>query len=840
MALRYTKRLLAHMTHASYEPSDINRLAADLGVPEDERESFAQAVQELAGAGQVVLGGQGLVTLPPIGSELVGSFKRNPKGFGFIIPQQANEHGDLFVPAPETLDAMTGDTVRAEVLHRPRRGGKPGQSPYVGRIVEVIERRQGSFTGELTKSGGQWIVHPDGKAVTEPVVVKDAESKNAREGDKVVFEITQYAEGDWLAEGVIVRVLGASGEPDVETAAVIEAFGLPGEFPDACSVEARQLAIDFDERMRDHTSGDDPFDPDERLDMRDQYVLTIDPPDAKDYDDALSIERLDEVAGGGPGWRLGVHIADVSNFVTPGTVLDDEAKDRCNSVYLPRLVIPMLPEVLSNGICSLQEGVPRFCKSVFIDYDDQGNVRGRGYSATIIESNKRLTYLEAQALIEGNEVEARTHARTEPAYTKEMAGALKHMNALSRVIRERRRKNGMIHLDLPDVELIFNDEGRVVDAEPEDDAYTHTLIEMFMVEANEAVARLFEELGVPVLRRIHPEPVPGAQEQLRDFVKVAGFRIPKSPTREELQALLDATSGSPAAPAVHFAVLRTLTRAEYSPALIGHYALASEAYAHFTSPIRRYPDLTVHRAFTKYLELTGNGNRAPRSEGEKKQLGKKLKETNACPDEPTLVQIGNKCNLREENATNAERELRQFLVLQLLGEHIGESFAGLVTGVSPAGVFVRLDKYLAEGLVKTSDLPVPRDPKKPHVYQRALWRLDRKTGALVEVNSGRSFNIGDRIDVTVTEVDLPRRQMELVVTEGESRAVGKAKKLSGGGTGPGGDAAGGGLAAGLRIGDAYEDLKPRTGAQKRSQRSRSRDKRKSDYRADRKGKGKRQ
>ena len=828
MPLKYKKRLLAHLSHENYKPSDIERLAEDLGVTADEFEDFSEAVQGLAEDGHVLWGDNNIVTLPPIGNEVVGAFRKHAKGFGFIIPHQTNVHGDLFVPAHATGDAMSGDEVRAKVILRKQRD--PSRSPYVGEIVEIVNRAKTSHTGELRKEGAQWLVYPDGKAFADPFVVADASSKNAKPGDKVAFEITHYPEGDYLGEGVITKVLGDSGEPNVETAAIIEAHNLPGDFPDECNEEARQLSFDFNERIEAHIDGSNPFDPAERSDIRDLFICTIDPPDAKDYDDAISIERLDNIAGGGAGWRLGIHIADVSNFVTPGSALDNEAKDRANSVYLPRLVIPMLPEILSNGICSLQEGVPRFCKSVFIDYDDQGTVRGRGYSATIINSTKRLTYLEAQALIDGNEDEARRHAKTEPKYSDRLKRALRDMNTLSRAIRERRRRAGMIHLDLPDVELIYDDEGRVVDAVPEDDAYTHTLIEMFMVEANEAVARLFEDLDVPVLRRIHPDPVPGEMEQLGEFVRVAGYKIPKSPTREELQGLLDATAGSPAAPAIHFAVLRTLTKAEYSPALIGHFALASEAYAHFTSPIRRYPDLTVHRALTQYLSMTHNGDDPPRSDKQQRQLGKELKQTGACPDEATLIQIGARCNYCEERATNAERELRQFLVLQLLAEHLGGSFPGLVTGVTAAGVFVRLDKYLAEGLVKTDDLPAPKT--KHGTYGRAWWRIDRKSGALVEQNSGRSFQIGDQVAVTIVEVDLARRQMNLAITDAEARNVGKAKHTDKTKE----------LAGSLRLGDMIEEQRrnQKTGAQKRAQRSKSRDKRKSDHRQDRKNKGKRQ
>lgn len=850
-ASKFKKRLIMHLKHEGYEPTTPERLADDLRISESDRADFIEAVTAMDEAGELTLGQGGLVNLPPLGNEVVGRFKKHPKGFGFIVPNDPTTHGDLFVPPDMTLDAFTGDEVRAEVVHTGSSRG--GHSPFVGNVVEIIARKQSSFTGEVYHERNMWWARTDGKVLTEPVVLKDAESKNINEGDKVVFEILHYPEGDYFAEGVIVKVLGEAGLPDVETQAVIASYDLPGEFEEDVRDEARTLTEAFDKELAPHVTDGKPFDRSARADLRDAFITTIDPPDAKDYDDAISVERLDSVAGGGPGWRLGIHIADVAHFVTPGSALDAEAQKRGNSCYLPRLVIPMLPEILSNGICSLQEGVPRFAKSVFIDYDDEGNVRGKGFAATVIQSKKRMTYLEAQALIEGDEEEARKHAKTDTPYTDELRRVVRDMNTLSRRIRDRRKRNGMIHLDLPDVELVYDKSGNVIDAVPEDDAYTHTLIEMFMVEANEAVARHFEELGIPHIRRVHPEPVPGSTDNLRDFVKVAGYRIPKNPTREDLQGLLEGTAGTPAARAVHMAVLRTLTRAEYSTALMGHFALASEAYSHFTSPIRRYADLTAHRALTEYLAHTENGTNPPRDERQNARLGKKLKESVACPEDQALMEFCSRCNRTEDNAESAERELRQLLVLQFLErEHMGDTLPGVVTGVTANGVFIQLEKFLAEGMCKVTDLPVPADTKKKGnvAHGRVLWQLDRRSGALVERNSGRSYNIGDRVDAVISQIDLARRQMDLVIAGTGNREVGKRKFVKDGnpgagnaqGTGEGNrDYAGvHGPAAGLTLGEVEEWKPKKTGAEKRSQRSRSRDKRKTDYRGDRKNKGKRQ
>lgn len=820
MAMRYRRTLMQHLQHDTYEPKVVEALAEELRI-EDVHE-FAEEVQALVDEGELDVDQSGRVRLPSVGSmggEIVGEFKGTDRGFGFVRPESTTREGDVFIPPGSTLDAMTGDRVRVAISRdrrRERRADVEGPQ-YTGEVVEVVERKRSIFTGEIFQQGQLWLVQPDGREMRQPIVVRDAQSKNVRPGDKVVVEIIEYPEGDQLAEGVISRVLGEAGQPDVETQAVIAAYNLPGEFPEKCVEQARRATRQFDAEIADwERNGPEALEG--REDLTGEFIATIDPPDAKDYDDAISIRKLDD-----GGWELGVHIADVAHFIGQGTALDVEAADRANSVYLPRLVIPMLPEVLSNGICSLQEGVPRYAKSAFVRYDRQGNVVAERVAQTLIKSAKRMTYLEAQALIDGDEEEARAHAKTETAYTDQLRSAVREMDALARTIQARRKRQGMISLELPDVVLLFDEHGRVIDAEREDDAYTHTIIEMFMVEANEVLARLFEKLSVPLLRRVHPEPTPGETEHMQRAAKVAGFTIPKHPTREELQGLLDATRGTAAARAVHMAVLRTLTKAEYSPALVGHFALASKAYAHFTSPIRRYPDLTVHRALAEFLRRTRNGAAAPTSEKAWKNLGRELADSDACPSVEELTEIGRHCTRREENAESAERQLRSFLVLQLLTKKMDETFDGVVTGVSPRGVFVQIDKYLAEGMIQTADLPgdVTRSKAPPN------WRVDPRTGALVDANSGRSFNMGHLVKVRILEIDLSKRQMNLTIADAEGRAAGKAKALPK--LEKGSDF--GGLAGGKGAG-----FKQMTGSERRSRKSKSRDKGKQDYRRDKKKK----
>ncbi|MCG3138739.1 MAG: Ribonuclease R [Phycisphaerae bacterium] len=707
-----SERIIQTISESQYRPQKLRRLARLMGIGENEYGEYRDAVKALHRSGRLVVGSGNVVMPPEFSGRIVGNYRANPRGFGFVIPKSPTSHGDLFIPPGQQLDAVTGDLVQAEVMRKGQRGQR---QVYEGRILAVLERGHSRFVGRLVKEGQDWLVWPDGRFLHVPIFVPDAGSKYLPPDTQVVVEIVEYPSSASNARGVIVEVLGQAGDPGVDLQGIIHQYHLPREFSPFCLEEASRSVQQY------HPEG--PF-PDRR-DLRDRTIVTIDPDDARDYDDAISIERV------GEQWILGVHIADVSHFVTPDSALDREARLRGNSAYFPGYVIPMLPEVLSNGVCSLQEGVARLTKSVFIRYDDSGDVLEEQYANSVIASSKRLTYRQAMGILEGQT----------GGYASAVVDLVQEMDRLARIIQRRRIRQGMISLDLPKAELLLDEQGRIRDIQPEDQSFTHTIIEMFMVEANEAVARLLTKLGIPHLRRIHPEPEAQASQQNQKFLAALGLRINSLLDRHELQAVLRQVQGKPESFCVNLAILKSLQAAEYSPLLLGHFALASKHYSHFTSPIRRYPDLTVHRLLQSYL--TGG-------------LSSPTKILNQ-PSREQLIEIGDHCSYTERRAEDAERELELVKILQFLQKHLGEKFNGVVTGVTDFGVFIQLEKYLIEGLIRLDDLP--------HDW----WQVVPEAGALIGERTGRKITLGDQVKVTLVDIDLPARQMDLHLLQHEPR-----------------------------------------------------------------------
>ena len=706
----FAERILKFVQAKGYKPQQVHELAEAMGIGEDEHGDFHAACKALMKTGRIVLGSRNALMLPPPPGKIVGTFRGNPRGFGFIVPDTPNAHGDLYVPAPATGGAITGDTVSARVVKRGRRGGK---MLYEGRGLEILKRGQSRFVGELRREVGRWFVVPDGNTLHVPIMVGDPGAKNAQAGDQVVVELTRYPEAERPeARGAIVKILGPRGKPGVDALSIIEQFQLLVEFDEEVLEAARAVTAAYDPKTAVR----------EREDLRKETIITIDPPDARDFDDAISVTRNRDGT-----MELGVHIADVAHFVQEGGVLDVEAQGRSTSVYLGRTVIPMLPELLSNGVCSLQERQTRLTKSVFVTYDRRGKVKRARVANSVIRSTKRLSYPQVTKILEGQA--GRVSAK--------VVALLADMEKLARLIRRRRLGEGMLVLDLPEVELVYDDEGAVCDVKPADTGFSHTIIEMFMVEANEAVARLLADQKVPFLRRIHDEPRELTKGELRQFLGALGHVLPAEADRFALQALLDRTRGRNEAYAVHLAILRSMQQAEYSPLAMGHYALASDNYCHFTSPIRRYPDLTVHRLLEAYVRGTFDV-----AEGRRH-----------VPTGERVQELGNLCSTSERRAEAAERELKMVGVLRLLQERLGDAFGGVVTGVANVGIFVQLDRYLAEGLLRFD-----------HLFDD-WWEVDASVGSVIGERSGYRITVGDRLRVVITRVHLPTRRLELALAE---------------------------------------------------------------------------
>ncbi len=709
----FKEKIIKLLKHADYEPLRLAQLAKALDVDSDDYPQFKAAFDQLRQSGHVVVGARNLVNLPALAGQIVGTFRANPKGFGFIMPLEPNSHGDLFIPPSAKGDAMSGDIVIAKVKKSGKRGG---EIRYSGEIIEVLERAQNKFVGTLVKHPEAWLVEPDGKSFFDPISVDDVTAKGAGEKDKVVVEILTYPTEKYLARGVIIEVLGKAGRYDTEIKSTIFRYHLPGEFDSGCIEQARRAAAGFK-----------PEKAARREDITDKVIITIDPPDAKDFDDAISIERDED------GNRiLGIHIADVSHFVTADSPLDVEARQRGNSVYLPAKTIPMLPEILSNGICSLQPDQKRFAKSVYLTYDENAKIISRRFANSIIKSTRRLTYIQAERILKGHTKDA----------GPEVIELLREMETLSRAIEARRRAGGMIHLDLPEVELEMDKSGQVVDAHPADDSYTHTIIEMFMVEANDAVAVLLDRLNIPFMRRIHPEPDSLSMKNLSKLLKAFGFSLPRSPDRRDIQNLLAAVKDADFSFAVNLAVLRSFQKAQYAPLNIGHYALASTHYCHFTSPIRRYADLMVHRLLDCHLQ----GKSAPKEQ------------------EQNLAEIGKHITFTEQRAEDAERELKAVLILQMLSRKIGEELDCVTTGLTGFGVFVQSKKYGIEGLIRMEDLGPD------------TWKLDEKIQRIVGERSGAGIHLGQTIKVRIVSVNVHARQLNVTPAEPLAKEPAKRSK----------------------------------------------------------------
>ncbi len=725
-----TEAILELVRRPTYRPVKPRVIAQRLGLPKSEVAAVKKVVKRLIATGQIRYGaghliqpvetpqpggGQGRVGKPASethAKRVVGTFRRNESGYGFVRPTGAargedNREADIYIPARRTKDAANGDTVAVQLLPPGRK--HPGPR---GEIVEVIERQTNQFVGTYFEHGGYGLVQIDGSLFTRPILVGDPGAAGVVPDDKVVVEMIRFPSPVHAGEGVITQVLGPRGKPGVDTLAIIHEFGLPGEFAEDALQEARDQVAAFNEGELDG-----------RHDATGETVVTIDPVDARDFDDAISLERLEN-----GHWRLGVHIADVSHFVQPRTPLDREAQARATSVYLPDRVIPMLPELISNGLASLQPGKVRFTKTVYIEFTADGVRTGVEAHRAAIKSSKRLTYEQVDEYL------ADPHAWLRKL-GKQVHALLENMHELAMILRKRRFEHGALAMDMPDLKVDLDKHGKVIGAHAVVNTESHQIIEEFMLAANEAVAELLAAREIPFLRRIHESPVPRKLKALTEFVNEIGFETGSLESRFEIQSLLEKVVGQPQEQAVHYALLRSMQRAVYSPEPLGHYALASDCYCHFTSPIRRYPDLTVHRL-----------------------LDAVIRGVPPLADFDALLVLGEHCSQCEQRAEEAERELIKVKLLTYLENRVGEEMDAVVTGVETFGLFAQGLQLPAEGFVHIDSLADDQ------------YHYDRASRTLSGFRSGNTYRLGDVLRVAVARVDIDRRQLDFRVVSRPARS----------------------------------------------------------------------
>lgn len=711
-------RVMRLVVSPEYRPSKPKQIAAMLQLEPDDYRELRRTIKQLVLEGRLLYGGNHLViSTGAIGGpqdRVRGVFRMAAGGqFGFVRPGDSGDGAvteDIFVPPGQTGGALEGDQVEVKV--RPsRRGGNEGA------VVDVLQRARRQFTGTFQMVNKRAAVYLDGTPHEEPVFIGDVRGLPLEPNDKVFVEVVSFPDERHEGEAVLLERLGSNRNPGIDTLTIMRQFGLPDEFPEEVIAEARQRADEFE--------ASDPKA--NRKDLTDLYTLTIDPFDARDFDDAISLAKEEQGR-----WRLWVHIADVGHFIHPGGQLDQEAMRRATSVYLPDRVIPMVPEIISNHLASLQPDKVRLTKTVEIEFDEAGVVLHTEVYNAVIRSDLRLHYGVVDQFLEHPE-------NFTEKWGQEACDLVSRMHELAMTIRQRRFRRGAISMDMPEIKLDLDRNGKVKGAYKTVNTESHQIIEEFMLSANEAVATFLDDRGLRFLRRIHPSPERRKLRQLSLFVRDLGLGIEQIESRFEIQKVLDRVAKTPLEDAVNYAVLKSMSKAVYGPQTEGHYALDKDNYCHFTSPIRRFPDLTVHRLIDRIHQGVPT------------------------PDESmgTLIKLGHHCSDQERNAAQAERELTMLKLLHFLKKNLGETMTAVVSRVFADGFLARCSKLPIDGYVGVDQLPGDR------------YRYERRGQMLVGHKAHNRYRLGDQLTVKVAKVDLIQRQLFLQVIKNHS--VGKGK-----------------------------------------------------------------
>ncbi|MBQ3784045.1 MAG: ribonuclease R [Lachnospiraceae bacterium] len=692
------KLIYDFVSEKGYRPIKVKEMMSLLQVPRNEKEDFRTVVDALLADGKITIDSKGKVK--PLGVDVkIGTFCGTQKGYGFVRIE--GEPDDIFIPENATKGALHNDIVQVSI--NPEKTGKRQE----GRIVGILERGTEVVVGTFTKNKNYGFVISDNQKFAKDIFIPKEHCKNAVTGHKVVVKITDFGAGGKNPEGEIIEILGHVNDPGVDILSIVRAYGLPEEFPDGVMNQVESVP---DEVPEEDKVG--------REDIRDMMMVTIDGEDAKDLDDAVSLTKEGDI------YHLGVHIADVSHYVTEGSPLDKEAIKRGTSVYLVDRVIPMLPHALSNGICSLNAGVDRLALSCFMDIDKNGTVVDHRISETLVRIDKRMSYTQVRKVIEDHdEEEIKEHGDLVPMF--EM------MAELAEILREKRRKRGSIDFDFPESKILLDPKGKPYDIKPYERSKANRLIEDFMLVANETIAEDFFWRESPFVYRTHEEPDPEKIEKLGIFINNFGYSIKIGQDEihpKELQKLIKKIEGTDEEMMISRLTLRSMKQARYTTGCEGHFGLATKYYCHFTSPIRRYPDLQIHRII-------------------KESLKNSLPAKRTAHYEKILPEIALSSSQLERRADEAEREVEKMKKAEYMAQFVGQIMEGHISGISTWGMYVELPNT-CEGMIRVTSL------KDDYYF------YDEEHYMMVGEHTKKCFKLGEKARIRVVGVDKLTRTID--------------------------------------------------------------------------------
>jgi ribonuclease R len=720
------EQVLALLARKDYRPLNKLDIARKLGFAGNESVALRKTLRELERAGEIARIRKNRYVLPAEADLVTGKLSIHQAGYGFLT-SETPVGPDIFIAAENIGTAMHGDRVVARISRDTPSDRIKGRRE--GRVIRILERAHDTIVGTLQRSRNFYYVVPDDPRFVHDIYVRPERDQQLGTSpsvfDKVVVRLDAWESRHVNPEGEIIEVLGPASAPGIDMLSIIRKYHLPAEFPKDVLDQAGRISEKIGARQLE-----------EREDLRNEFIVTIDPDDARDFDDAIQVEKT------GSGWRLGVHIADVAAYVEPGTALDREARRRGNSVYLPDRVIPMLPERLSNGACSLNPGVDRLTHSVFIHFDKHGAVKSARFSRSVIRSAHRLTYKQAYTIL------------TSPP--KDRLGERLHLAwELAALLRRKRFEHGALDLDFPEVKVWVDKQGGPVRLERVENDESHQLIEEFMLAANEAVARELKKRAIPTIYRVHENPDPEKLAEYREFVLSFNYKVGDLSHRAELQRLLASIRGKPEEQALKIALLKSLKRARYALQPLGHYGLAKANYLHFTSPIRRYADLVVHRALGWDAALRRPAGAARRPNH---------------PDMGEIASIAEHLSITERTAADAEIDAAQMKKLEFFQQQLEQRnpqiFRAAIVDVRNYGLMVELPDALITGLIHVSSLADD------------FYLFEPARRQLIGRRSRKRFSVGDQLSVFVVRVDAFKRQVDFAIAL-ESDASKRTRRTTG-------------------------------------------------------------